>query len=92
MANQVPPPLPTSETALATYLKAFATTCPALLIWLFANDFLLPKLQWLWQHTNLTGSRAQWLLDASDFFAHSVPFAFPGVIALLIVLELCVRS
>jgi hypothetical protein len=45
MSDQVPPPLPRVETMLVTYLMAFATTGPALLIWLFADAFLLPRLE-----------------------------------------------
>ena len=90
MAEQVPPPLPIAESAFATYLKAFGTIFPALFIWFFSNAFLLPKLKWLWQHTNLTGSNAQWLMDASSFLAHSMQFVFGAIVLLLIILELCV--
>ena len=90
MANPVPPPLPNIESALATYLKAFGTIFPALFIWFFSNLFMLPKLEWLWEHTNLTGSKAQWLMDVSNFLAHSMQFIFGAVVLLLIVLELCV--
>ena len=92
MADPVSPPLPTAETALVTYLKAFATIFPALFIWFFSNSFLLPRLQWLWQHTNLTGSKMQWLMDASNFLAHGMQFGFSGIILLLVALELCVSA
>ncbi len=92
MTDSVPPPLPTSETALATYLKAVATIIPALIIWLFSNSFLLPKLQWLWHHTNLAGTKVQWLMDVSNFLAHGMQFVFSGIILLLVVLELCVHG
>src|SRR5688572_16017733 len=92
MADATPPPLRGPETALATYLKAGATVFPALLIWLFANAFLLPKLQALWREANLGGSRAQWIMDASSCLAHSMQFVFGVVFLLLIVLELWVRA
>lgn len=92
MADQIPPPLPNAETALATYLKAFGTIFPALFIWFFSNAFLLPKLQWLWQHTNLTGSKAQWFMDASNFLANNMQFVFEAAVPVLIALELCVAA
>ena len=84
----MPPPLPSAETALATYLKAAGTIVPALFVWLFSNAFLLPKLEWLWQQTNLTGSKAQSIMDASYFLAHGMQFVFGVVVILLVLLEL----
>jgi hypothetical protein len=50
---------------------------------------LLPKLKWLWQHTNLNGSKAQWLMDASNFFTHNIQFVFWATIVVFVILERC---
>jgi len=89
MASQIPPLL---ESARVTYLKAIGTILPALCIWIFANIFLLPKLQWLWERTNLTGSKAQWLMDVSYFLSNNIRVVFGFVALLLVVLELRVRA
>jgi hypothetical protein len=64
--DQGPPPLPSTEPAWITYLQAAGTIFPALVVWFFSNAWLLPKLEWLWQHTNLPGSKVQWLLDQNQ--------------------------
>ena len=87
--DQGPPPLPSGEPAWITYLQAAGTVLPALTIWIFSNTWSLPKLEWLWQHTNLPGSKAHWLLDASRLFAQSPRFTIPGVVILLVLVERC---
>lgn len=84
-----PPPLPSAEPVWMTYLQAAGTILPALVVWFFSNAWLLPKLEWLWQHTNLPGSKAQWLLEASRFFAHSAGSVIGGVFILLVLVERC---
>lgn len=83
LAPTSPPPLPGHESATVTYLKALGTTAPAVVIWLFMRAFALPKLHWLWQKTELTGSKAQWLMDASNILAQGVQvFIAVGVLVM----------
>lgn len=92
MPVKSPPPLPTVEPAWATYLKAFATIFPALVIWFFANSFLLPKLEQLWNEANLGSSNARWLIDVSRFLANSTKFVFFPVVLVMIAVELTVPA
>ena len=68
------------------YLQAFATIFPALVIWSFSNVFLLPKLEYIWQQTGATNSKAQFLMDGSEFMGHQmrwVMLAFCGTVVFL---------
>ena len=87
MNSQAPPPSPDPNSAFRTYLRAVALLIPTVFIWLFAITFLAPKLEQLWRDTGLTGSKAQWLMDASDAFKSNFYFVVAGVVVVLLLLE-----
>jgi type II secretory pathway component PulF len=60
---------------------------PTLFFWLFADTFLVPKLEQLWRDTGLTGSKAQWLIGVSDVFHHNFYFILIGLLGLLFLVE-----
>ena len=71
-----PTPSPSAESAMTTYVRSGAMFFPSLLAWIFASKFLLPRLEWLWSHTNLPGSKLQFLVDIS----YSVT-GYPGIVS-----------
>lgn len=87
MSSQAPPPLPLTSSALRTYLLAVVTLLPTVLIWQFAGIVLVPKLKQLWRDTGLTGSRVQWLMDASDAFRDNFYFIVAGILAFFLLIE-----
>ena len=60
------------ETTKATYLKALATTLPALMVSSFANLVLLPKLERLWTDAGLTGSSAPGFMEGARFLSNNL--------------------
>jgi type II secretory pathway component PulF len=87
MNSQTPPPLPDPNSAFRTYLRAIALLIPTVVVWLFANTFLLPKLEYIWQLAGLTGSKAEWLMDASYAFKQHFRTIALGVVVVLLLLE-----
>lgn len=93
MTTPLPPPLPTArsvtvtESARATYLKAFATILPTLFFAFYANLFLAPKLERLWESAGLAGSKVQWFLDASSFLSEGMKWIFLALVPVLITVE-----
>jgi len=63
-----PEPIPLTESARRTYLRAALFLAPAFLAWLFAYILILPTLEKVWDKAGMTGSKPQWLMDSSDFF------------------------
>jgi hypothetical protein len=60
--------------------------------WSFAFIVLLPKLETLWRDAGLSGSRAQWLMNAARGFYDNFYYILYGVVFLVMVLELRVKS
>lgn len=88
MSSQRPPPLPDPNSACRIYLRAILTLIPTIFIWLFADLFLVAKLKQLWGETGLSGSKAQWLMTLSDTFHQNFNFIVPGLMILLLFVEL----
>jgi hypothetical protein len=72
--------------------QSLAITFPALVIWNFADIFLLPKLEQLWRDTNLLTSKAVWILETSHLLIHTTKWLLVPGLLLLVILELCVSS
>lgn len=71
---------------MRTYLRAGVMLSPSIFFWLFASVFLVPKLEQIWLEAGLSGSRVQWLMDASNFPRQYFYYIVPGgVLALLLV-------
>jgi predicted anti-sigma-YlaC factor YlaD len=75
-----------------TYLRAVGFLCPGLFVWLFNHNFLLPKLQSLWAHTDLPGSSAQWILDYAVFLTRHLTDVISALVVLCLALELFWRQ
>lgn len=92
MSLAVPPPLPImkpgAEPAWRTYLGAGAFLVPALLVWVFANLVMLPRVEKIWEMAGLSDSRAQWLIDLSRGLSNNLNFVAMGVGAVFVFLEL----
>lgn len=87
MTNHTPPPLPDANSAVRTYLRAVASLIPAILVWIFANSFILPKLNQVWELAGLTGSKAQVVMDTSYALQKHFSFVFAGGVIVCLVLE-----
>lgn len=61
---------------------------PTIFFWLFATTFLVPKLEQIWQLAGLDGSKAQWLMDASNGLKHYFRFVVAGLVGILVLLEI----
>lgn len=93
MNSATPPPLPNTEAALLTYLRAGFFLLPAFVVWLFTRTFLLPRLEMVWERAGISPSRApraQFLLDTSDAFASNFWLIAAFCAAIVVVLELFV--
>ena len=88
----VPPPLPSSEPAWRTYVRAGVFLAPAFVSWVFASLFLQARLEMIWDQAGLVGSRAQWLMSSSDFFHQHFWLVFGLMVIVLAVLEFRVRT
>lgn len=87
MSRQSPPPLQDSNAAFRTYLRAVALLIPTTLVWLFATLFLVPKVEQIWHLAGLTGSKVQWLMDASTILKESFNFVVAGAVLIVLLLE-----
>jgi len=92
MTTQTLPKLPSYERGLTVYFQAVATIVPTLFIWVFANVFLVPKLQYIWELVGLTHSKAQWFMDESFFLMHHIQVIFGAVVLVIVILELRYRA
>jgi hypothetical protein len=88
MPSETPPPLPSREPMLLTYLRAVGLLLPALFMWIYNNNFLLPKVMRLWAHTDLPGSDAQWIADAAVFLTEYMTVVVGLALALFLLPEL----
>ena len=69
-----------------TYLKAMVFLLPAAVCWWLACVFLVPRLNSSWQEAGLTVSRAQWVMDITNFLVQN------GLVILIAVLLILVLS
>jgi len=58
-----------------------------MMVWRFANVFLLPKLEQIWQVAGLNGSQVQWLLDSSRFLQNYGQIVFIAFVLIFVFLE-----
>jgi hypothetical protein len=87
VSRQLPPPLPDPNSAFRTYLRAVALLIPTIFFWTFASLFLVPKVEQIWDDAGLTGSKVQWLFDASDALKQSFYFIVAAAVLILLLLE-----
>lgn len=87
MSSHTPPPLPDPDGAFRTYVRAVALLIPTIFVWLFATTFLVPKLEQLWKDAGLTGSKAQWFMNATYALKQNFTFVLAGVVVVLLLLE-----
>jgi len=55
---------------------------------MFMRAYGLPKLRWLWGKTDLTGSKAQWLMDLTNFLAQAFEVFFAASVVTFVFLEI----
>jgi len=87
MDHDAPPPLSRIDTVWKTYLRAFVFLLPPFAAWQFAYTFLFPRLQTIWGHAGLNGSKAEWLISFTETVMHSARLIIPGVIFGFLILE-----
>ncbi len=91
--NPEPPPLPLAdavaphESAGQTYGYAIGILMPTVILFIFSNLIIMPKLGQIWRDAGISTSAAWWLFESVCFFFDHGRWIICAVVILLLLLE-----